>query len=93
MNEEHLYTVFPSSQYKRTRKLAQKRGFDMGKRAAKSRRGFRRVGLFRMRFFRQLAAVPVVAGAGAGAAVAVPTTGCGPSPVPVSVPKVSITAS
>ena len=29
MNEEHFYTVFPSAKYKRTRKLAQKRGFDM----------------------------------------------------------------
>jgi len=29
MNEEHVYTVIPSSQYKRSRKLAKKRGLDM----------------------------------------------------------------
>ena len=29
MNENHLYTVFPSAKYKRTRKLAKKRGLDM----------------------------------------------------------------
>ena len=29
MNENHLYTVFPSTQYKRTRKLASKRGLDL----------------------------------------------------------------
>ena len=29
MNKEHLYTVFPSVNYKRTRKLAKKRGLDM----------------------------------------------------------------
>ena len=29
MNDEHIYTVFPSSNYKKTRKLAIKRGLDM----------------------------------------------------------------
>ena len=29
MNEEHIYAVFPSAKYKRTRKFAKKRGLDM----------------------------------------------------------------
>ena len=29
MNEEHIYIVLPSARYKRTRKLAKKRGLDM----------------------------------------------------------------
>ena len=29
MSEVHLYTVLPSAKYKRTRKLAKKRGLDM----------------------------------------------------------------
>jgi len=29
MSEEHIYIVFPSAKYKRTRKLAKKRGLDM----------------------------------------------------------------
>ena len=29
MNEANIYTAFPSSNYKRTRKLAKKRGLDM----------------------------------------------------------------
>jgi mRNA interferase YafQ len=29
MNEDYLYTIFPSAKYKRTRKLAEKQGFDM----------------------------------------------------------------
>jgi len=29
MNENHVYTVFPSSSYKQTRKLAKKQGLDM----------------------------------------------------------------
>ncbi|MCL2662508.1 MAG: type II toxin-antitoxin system YafQ family toxin [Oscillospiraceae bacterium] len=29
MNEEDIFTIFPSSNYKRTRKLAKKQGLDM----------------------------------------------------------------
>ena len=29
MNEDHKFTIFPSGNYKRTRKLAKKRGLDM----------------------------------------------------------------
>jgi len=29
MSNQHLYSVFPSAKYKRTRKLAKKRGLDM----------------------------------------------------------------
>jgi mRNA interferase YafQ len=29
MNEDYIYSVYPSSNYKRTRKLAKKRGLDM----------------------------------------------------------------
>jgi len=30
MHEKHIYTVFPSAKYKLTRRLAKKRGLDMG---------------------------------------------------------------